>query len=237
MENNLDPTEISKFDEWAGEWWDLKGGFGLLHKINPYRVDFIDQRGRLDGKKVLDVGCGGGILSEGLARRGAIVTGIDMAEAPLGVAMRHARESRLEIEYRQVTVEAMAAECPGAFDVVTCMEMLEHVPDPASVVAACGRLVKPGGSVFFSTLNRTFKAWMLAIVGAEYILGLISRGTHQYKKLITPGELATWCENAGLMVVEKCGITYNPIFRTFRLTSRDLSINYMVHCRPSAAYR
>ena len=230
-QGKIDPSEISKFDGWAGEWWDTTGGFGLLHKMNPYRLDFIDARAHLEGKKVLDVGCGGGILSEGMARRGARVTGIDMAEAPLMVARRHCRENGLEIEYRQATAEALAMESPAAFDVVTCMELLEHVPDPPSVVNACARLAKPGGMVFFSTLNRTFKAWLLAIIGAEYIVGLVSRGTHQYRKLITPDEMASWCEGAGLSVAELCGITYNPLFRTFRLAARDLSINYMVYCR------
>lgn len=231
MEDNLDPAEISKFNALAEDWWNLKGGFGLLHKINPFRLDFIDTRARLDGKKVLDIGCGGGILSEGLARRGAHVTGIDMAENPLMTARRHAAENLLEINYRRISVEALSAERPGMFDVVTCMEMLEHIPNPSSVVNACAMLAKPGGSVFFSTLNRTFKAYALAIVGGEYILGLIARGTHKYSKLITPDELAAWCRGAGLAVSEQCGVIYQPLRRTFRLDPRDLSINYITYCR------
>lgn len=230
-QNNLDPAEIAKFDAWAGQWWDTGGGFGLLHKINPHRLDFIDARIGLEGKNVLDVGCGGGILSEGLAKRGARVTGIDMAAAPLAVARRHCLESGLEINYQQATAEALALESAAAFDVVTCLELLEHVPDPPSVVKACARLVKPGGGVFFSTMNRTVRAWLLAIIGAEYILGLIARGTHRYKMLIKPDELSAWCASAGLCGVEQCGVVYNPFFRTFRLAPGDLSINYMVYCR------
>ena len=230
MKKNMDPAEIAKFNAWADDWWDLEGGFRLLHKMNPIRLDFIDSRTPLSGKTVLDVGCGGGILSEGIARRGARVIGIDMAEGPLLTARGHAHKQLLEIEYRRIGVEDIAAEQPGTFDVVTCLELLEHVPEPASVIHACARLLKPGGSVFFSTMNRSFKALFMAIIGAEYILGLVARGTHRYRQLIRPDELTGWCREAGLAVVEKCGITYQPLRDSFRLDSEDLSINYIFYC-------
>ncbi|MCF7204008.1 bifunctional 2-polyprenyl-6-hydroxyphenol methylase/3-demethylubiquinol 3-O-methyltransferase UbiG [Pseudomonas oligotrophica] len=225
--SNVDHAEIAKFEALAHRWWDRESEFKPLHEINPLRVNWIDDHIRLAGKKVLDVGCGGGILSEAMARRGATVTGIDMGEAPLAVARLHQLESELEIDYRQTTAEAMAAECPGQFDVVTCLEMLEHVPDPASVIRACHALVKPGGQVFFSTINRNPKAYALAIVGAEYVLQLLPRGTHDYRKFIRPSELGAWSRATGLAVHEMIGLTYNPLTKQYKLTD-DVDVNYMV---------
>lgn len=205
--------------------------FKPLHDINPLRLDFIDARAGLAGKKVLDVGCGGGILSEAMARRGAKVTGIDLGEAPLGVARLHAEEQGVTIDYRNISVEALADEQAGQYDVVTCMEMLEHVPDPASVVRACAALVRQGGYVFFSTLNRTPKSYAFAILGAEYVLKLLPRGTHDYAKFIRPSEMASWNRNSGLEVREQIGLTYNPLTRRYRLTENDVSVNYMMYCR------
>ena len=228
---NVDPGEIAKFEALASRWWDPEGEFKPLHEINPLRLDFIDARAGLAGKRVVDVGCGGGILAEAMAHRGARVAGIDMGEAPLAVARLHAEESAVDVDYRCVSVEALAAEMPGEFDVVTCMEMLEHVPDPASVVRACAALVKPGGHLFFSTLNRNPKAYALAILGAEYVLRLLPRGTHDYAKFIRPAELAGWCRAAGLGVQEQSGLVYNPITRRYRLHPTDVSVNYLMHCR------
>jgi len=233
--DNVDPGEIAKFEALAGRWWDATGEFKPLHDINPLRLDFIDARAGLAGRRVLDVGCGGGILAEGMAHRGAEVTGIDLGEAPLGVARLHAEESGLAIEYRRVSVEALAEEAPGSFDVVTCLEMLEHVPDPSSVVRACATLVKPGGQVFFSTLNRNPKALALAVVGAEYLLRMLPRGTHDYAKFIRPAELAGWCRQAGLEVREQSGLVYNPLSRRYRLHPTDVSVNYLMHCRREEA--
>ncbi|WP_234272427.1 bifunctional 2-polyprenyl-6-hydroxyphenol methylase/3-demethylubiquinol 3-O-methyltransferase UbiG [Billgrantia zhangzhouensis] len=235
LHHNVDQGEIAKFEALASRWWDPHSEFKPLHDINPLRLDFIDARCGLAGRKVLDVGCGGGILAEAMAHRGARVTGIDMGEAPLGVARLHALESGVEVEYRQASAEAMAAEQPGEYDVVTCMEMLEHVPDPGSVIQACAALVKPGGHLFFSTINRNPKAYALAIVGAEYLLRMLPRGTHEYRKFIRPSELAGWCREHGLSVREQNGLTYNPLTRHYRLSSRDVSVNYMVHCRREPA--
>ena len=225
--SNVDHAEIAKFEALAHRWWDRDSEFKPLHEINPLRVNWIDERATLAGKKVLDVGCGGGILSESMARRGAQVTGIDMGEAPLSVARLHQLESELDIDYRQITAEALAAEQPGQYDVVTCLEMLEHVPDPASVIRACHALVKPGGQVFFSTINRNPKAYALAIVGAEYVLQLLPRGTHDYRKFIRPSELGAWCRETGLAMNDIVGLTYNPLTKQYKLTD-DADVNYMV---------
>lgn len=226
---NVDPAEIAKFDSLASRWWDPEGEFRPLHDMNPVRLDWIRERvGDLDGRRMLDVGCGGGILTEGLAREGAEVTGIDMAEAPLSVARLHLLESKLQVDYRQVSVEDLASEAPGSFDTVTCLEMLEHVPDPASVIAACRTLVKPGGDVIFSTINRNPKAFLLGIVGAEYIARLLPRGTHEYARFIRPSELEEWARNAGLQVQGMTGMLYNPLTRKFRL-GRDTDVNYLMH--------
>ncbi len=226
--HNVDQTEVNKFEQLASRWWDLESEFKPLHEINPLRLDYVDGFGPLDGKSVLDVGCGGGILSEGMASRGAKVTGIDMGEAPLEVARLHLLESGLDVEYRQTTAEAMAEEQPGAFDIVTCMEMLEHVPDPGSVVAACARLVKPGGMICFSTINRNPKSYLFAIVGAEYVLRMLPKGTHEYAKFIRPSELARWARDAGLEVEDLTGMTYNPLSRHYRLDANDVDVNYLV---------
>lgn len=227
---NVDHAEVAKFEALASRWWDKDSEFKPLHDINPLRLSFIDVRAELAGKRVIDVGCGGGILSEAMAHRGARVTGIDMGEAPLAVARLHLQESGVEVDYRQASAEEMAAEHPGEFDVVTCLEMLEHVPDPAAVVRACATLVKPGGQMFFSTINRNPKAYAFAILGAEYVLGLLPRGTHEYRKFIRPSELSSWCRATGLRVREQCGMTYNPLTHHYRLTPRDVSVNYLMHC-------
>ncbi len=227
---NIDPQEIAKFEELASRWWDPHSEFKPLHDINPLRLDFIDQRAALTGKSVVDVGCGGGILSESMAQRGAIVTGIDMGEAPLGVARLHQLESGVEVDYRQITAEELAAENPNAYDVVTCLEMLEHVPDPASVIQACADLVKPGGHVFFSTINRNPKAYMFAIVGAEYLLKLLPRGTHDYSKFIKPSEMESWIRQADLSLREITGMSYNPLSQSYSL-GHDVSVNYLLYCQ------
>ncbi|MGO2133248.1 MAG: bifunctional 2-polyprenyl-6-hydroxyphenol methylase/3-demethylubiquinol 3-O-methyltransferase UbiG [Halomonas sp.] len=228
---NVDTGEIAKFEALADRWWDPDGEFKPLHEINPLRLDFIDARAGLAGRRVIDVGCGGGILSESMAHRGADVTGIDLGEAPLAVARQHAEQAGVEVDYRCVSVEEMAAQHAGEFDVVTCLEMLEHVPDPASVVRACRQLVKPGGQVFFSTINRNPKAYALAIIGAEYVMGMLPKGTHDYSRFIRPSELAGWCRAANLEVCEQTGMTYNPLTRRFRLSPQDVSVNYLMHCR------
>lgn len=227
---NVDHAEIAKFEELAHRWWDPNSEFKPLHEINPLRLDYIDSRVGLAGKRVLDVGCGGGILSESMARRGAQVTGIDMGEAPLSVAQLHALESEIEVEYRKVPVEELAEEQPASFDAVTCMEMLEHVPDPASVVAACAKLVKPGGQVFFSTINRNPKAWLFAIAGAEYVLKLLPKGTHEFSKFIRPAELTGFCRHADLLVQDISGMSYNPFSKRYSL-GNDLDVNYLMHTR------
>ncbi len=227
---NADPAELQKFGALAHRWWDPQGDMRSLHDLNPLRLDWIDRLASLSGKRVLDVGCGGGILAESMAQRGARVTGIDLSSKPLRVAQLHALESGITVDYRETSAEALAAGSPAAFDVVTCMEMLEHVPDPGSVVAACGALVRAGGWVFFSTINRNPKAFLLAIVGAEYLLRLLPRGTHEYEKLIRPSELAAMAQAAGLELVEILGLTYNPLTRRFAL-GRDTDVNYLVACR------
>lgn len=228
---NVDPAELAKFSELAHRWWDTESEFRPLHEINPLRLGWIDSIAPLHGRRVLDVGCGGGILADAMARRGAEVTGIDLATKSLKVAQLHALETGTpNIQYREVSVEALAEESPAAFDVVTCMEMLEHVPDPVSVVQACSQLVKPGGWVFFSTIHRNAKAFLLAIVGAEYVLGMLPRGTHEYAKLIKPSELATACRSAHLDVQHSRGMEYNPLTRRYAL-SADTSVNYLLACR------
>ena len=229
--HNVDQSEISKFEALAARWWDPHSEFKPLHDINPLRLDYIDQRVGLEGKEVLDVGCGGGILSESMALRGASVTGIDMGAMPLRVAELHTLESGVEVSYRQVPVETLALERPDSFDLVTCMEMLEHVPDPSSVVAACARLVRPGGFVFFSTINRNPKSYLLAIIGAEYVLRMLPRGTHDYARFIRPSELDGWIRGAGLQTNQITGMTFNPLTGIYRLTERDLDVNYLIACR------
>lgn len=225
---NVDPLEIAKFEELASKWWDKNSEFKPLHDINPLRLGFIDQIGRLAGKKVLDVGCGGGILAESMAQRGAEVTGIDMGAAPLKIAKLHGLESGVNVTYKQIPVEDLAAEQPESFDVVTCMEMLEHVPDPSSIVNACAKLCKPGGFVFFSTLNRNPKSYLFAILGAEKLLKLVPEGTHDFKKFIRPSELGNWIRKSGLKHIDINGMTYNPLTKTYSLSKTDVDVNYMI---------
>ncbi|HYD33617.1 MAG TPA: bifunctional 2-polyprenyl-6-hydroxyphenol methylase/3-demethylubiquinol 3-O-methyltransferase UbiG, partial [Methylophilaceae bacterium] len=217
-----------KFADLAHRWWDPTSEFKPLHEINPLRLDLIDRIATLQGKRVLDVGCGGGILSESMSLKGAQVTGIDLGAKALKVAQLHSLESGVQVDYRLVSVEALASEIPASFDVVTCMEMLEHVPDPAAIVESCSKLLKPGGTVFFSTINRNPKAYLYAVVGAEYLLNLLPRGTHEYEKFIKPSELASWCRQAGLSDFHFKGMTYNPITRHYRLND-DVSVNYILH--------
>ena len=225
---NIDHNEIAKFEALATRWWDPESEFRTLHQINPLRLEFINERAPLEGKKVLDVGCGGGILSESMATRGARVTGIDMGEKPLAVAKLHLKESGLEVDYRQTTAEALAIEEPKSFDIITCMEMVEHVPDPASVINACSRLVRPGGELFFSTINRTPKAWLFAIVGAEYLLNILPKGTHTYEKFIRPSELEKWARESGLVSKEITGMHYNPFTDHYWLAP-GVEVNYLLH--------
>ncbi len=225
--SNADPIELEKFSQLAHKWWDPNSEFKPLHEINPLRLAYIDRIASLAGKTALDVGCGGGILSEALADAGATVTGIDLADKSLSVAKLHLLESGKKVDYRKVAAEVLAEERPAHYDVVTCMEMLEHVPDPAVIVAACAKLVKPGGHVFFSTLNRNPKSYLFAIIGAEYVLNLLPRGTHDYAKFIKPSELAQWCRNAGLEVTEVTGMSYNPLDKSYSL-GRDTSVNYLL---------
>ena len=227
---NLDPAELSKFEELASRWWDENSEFKPLHQINPLRIDFINRRSPLSGLKVLDVGCGGGLLSEGMAALGADVTGIDMGDAPLSVAKLHLLESGLKVDYQKSTAEDFAKNHAHAFDVITCLEMLEHVPQPASVVEACAQMVKPDGHVYFSTINRNPKSWLFAVVGAEYILNLLPKGTHDYDKFIQPSELAAWSRQAGLHVSESTGLHYNPFTQHYRL-GPGLDVNYLFHTR------
>ncbi|MCG7898017.1 MAG: bifunctional 2-polyprenyl-6-hydroxyphenol methylase/3-demethylubiquinol 3-O-methyltransferase UbiG [Candidatus Thiodiazotropha lotti] len=224
---NVDHSEVSKFEELASRWWDPHSEFKPLHEINPLRLDYIKGFTSLEGKEVLDVGCGGGILSESLAACGAKVTGIDMGEAPLQVARLHLLESGLEVNYERIPVERLAEERPASFDVITCMEMLEHVPDPASVVSACAKLVRPGGQLFFSTINRNPKSYLFAIVGAEYLLQLLPKGTHDYAKFIRPSELNAWTREAGLDSLDIKGLSYNPLTQHYRVGD-DVDVNYMV---------
>ena len=228
---NVDHQEIAKFEAVASRWWDLEGEFKPLHQVNPLRLEWIQRHSEgLFGKQILDVGCGGGILSESMARQGAHVLGLDMGKEPLQVARLHALESGVEVTYRQGTVEALAEELPGRFDVVTCMEMLEHVPDPASVVRACARLAKPGGQLFFSTINRNAKSWLLMILGAEQLLRLVPKGTHDHAKFIQPAELSRYAEQGGLLLQHMSGVRYNPLLGQFSL-SQDVDVNYMLHCQ------
>ena len=231
MTINFDPAELARFDAIAARWWDPQGEMAPLHVINPLRTRYIEKAaGGLQGRQVVDIGCGAGLLSEALAARGARVLGIDLAPEVLEAARRHLEISKAGVEYRSIAAEMLAEERPAAFDLVTCLEMLEHVPDPASVVAAAARLVKPGGTVVFSTINRNPKAYALAIVAAEYLLNLVARGTHEYAKLIRPSELDRWARAAGLEVVEIRGMTYNPLLRSAKL-SDDCDVNYLMHCR------
>ena len=227
---NVDPAEIEKFQAIASRWWDPNSEFKPLHDINPLRLDYIEQQaGGLQGRKVVDIGCGGGLLSEGMAARGAEVTGIDLAEQSLDVARLHLHESGLEVDYRHISAEDFAAQNPTDFDVVTCLEMLEHVPDPQSIVQAAATLLKPGGTLVLSTLNRHPKAFLLAIVGAEYLLKMLPRGTHEYARFIKPSELAQAARNAGLRVTDVSGMSYNPLTRQYRL-GRDVDVNYLMTC-------
>lgn len=234
-EHNVDAAEVAKFDALASRWWDTSGEFAALHEINPLRLGYLKRRTELRGRRVLDVGCGGGILTEALAAAGAEVTGIDAAEGALRVARLHREESGVEVTYEQATAERFADLHPGEFDVVTCLEMLEHVPSPRSVVSACGRLVRPGGDVFFSTINRNPKAFFLAIVGAEYLLRLLPTGTHEYEKFIRPSELEEWARHSGLRLADSIGMHFNPVTREYRL-GPGLDVNYLMHCqRPENA--
>ena len=227
---NVDASEVAKFEKLAHRWWDPQSEFKPLHEINPLRLGYIEEHaGSLNGKRIVDIGCGGGILSESMAVKGADVLGIDMGETPLSVAKLHKLESGVELEYRQCTAESLAEEMPHSFDVVTCMEMLEHVPDPASVIKACATLVKPGGKVFFSTINRNMKAYLFAIVGAEYVLQMLPKGTHDYAKFIRPSEMEAWARDAELKFTNMVGMTYNPLTKNYALGS-DVNVNYLVCC-------
>lgn len=224
---NIDGNEIHKFEEQAASWWDKEGEFKGLHDINPLRLAYIAERAALAGKRVIDVGCGGGILAEAMAQHGARVTGIDAGDAPLAVARSHAEASGLKIIYRRTTAEELAQLSPGSFDVATCMELLEHVPDPPSVVRACGQLVKPGGTVFFGTLNRTLRSFLLAIIAAEYILGIVKRGTHAHRRFVKPTEIDRWAANAGLLHQDLTGLHYNPVFKQMGLGG-STAVNYLM---------
>ncbi|MBC6428479.1 MAG: bifunctional 2-polyprenyl-6-hydroxyphenol methylase/3-demethylubiquinol 3-O-methyltransferase UbiG [Cellvibrionales bacterium] len=226
---NIDPDEIARFESLAARWWDPAGEFKPLHRMNPVRTDYINRRSPVAELRYLDVGCGGGLLTEAMGALGAQVTGIDMGTAPLAVARLHAEQSGLQIDYRQNTAEALAKESPATYEVVSCLEMLEHVPDPQSVIHACAQLTTPGGNLYFSTLNRNLKSFLLAIVGAEYIARLLPRGTHQYRKFIRPSELCRCIRQAGLEVRETTGMLYNPLNGTFRLSKRNLDVNYIIH--------
>ena len=228
---NVDQAEIAKFEALASRWWDKTSEFKPLHDINPLRANFIDQRAAVAEKKLVDIGCGGGILSEAIAQRGAIVTGIDMGDAPLGVAKLHMRESGVKIEYIKSTAEDLAQQRKGQYDVVTCLEMLEHVPTPSSIIRACAELVRPGGHLFFSTINRNPKSYLFAIIGAEYALKLLPKGTHEYGKFIRPSEMSAWIRQAGLVLEEITGMTYNPITKHYKLDPNDVSVNYLVHAQ------
>lgn len=234
MTANVDPAELEKFSELAHRWWDPQSEFRPLHEINPLRLAYIDRIAALHDKTVLDVGCGGGILAEAMAASGAHVTGIDLADKPLKVAQLHLLESGHQVDYRRIAVEELAREAPGSFDVVTCMEMLEHVPDPAAVVGACATLLKPGGHAFFATLNRNPKSYLFAIIGAEYVLGLLPRGTHDYARFIKPSELSADCRHSGLDTIDLIGMTYNPFTRVYALEA-DTDVNYILATRKPAA--
>ena len=225
---NADQNELDKFSQLAHRWWDPNSEFKPLHEINPLRLEWINDHAGISGKEVLDIGCGGGILSESMAQRGALVTGIDLSDKALGVARLHLLESGNKVDYQKISAEELAAQTPGRFDLVTCMEMLEHVPNPASTISACAALVKPGGHVFFSTLNRNPKAYLFAVIGAEYVLKMLPRGTHEYEKFIKPSELSRWAKSVGLEPDELIGMSYNPFTQRYRL-GRDTDINYLLH--------
>jgi 2-polyprenyl-6-hydroxyphenyl methylase/3-demethylubiquinone-9 3-methyltransferase len=231
---NVDPHEIAKFEALASQWWDRSGEFRPLHEINPLRANYIDEHSPVAGRLLVDVGCGGGILAEAMAQRGAKVTGIDMGEAPLSVAKMHQLESGVAVEYHQSTAEQLAADKGESYDIVCCLEMLEHVPEPADVITACADLTKPGGALYFSTINRNPKSFAFAIVGAEHILKLLPAGTHEYARFIKPSELAGWLRSAGLELEGMTGLTYNPLTRNYRLNESDVSVNYMVRARKPA---
>ena len=231
---NVDAAEIAKFEALASRWWDRNSEFKALHDINPLRANWIDQLSPVAEKSLLDVGCGGGILCEAMAQRGAEVKGIDMGETPLQIARLHSLESSVDVDYQQITAEQLAEQTPESYDVVTCMEMLEHVPDPSSIIEACMRLVKPGGDVYFSTINRNPKSFLFAIVGAEYVLNMLPRGTHTYSSFIRPSELTRWAREAGLEVTEMTGMVYNPLSKKYSLNERDVSINYLLHASKPA---
>jgi len=231
---NVDPNEIRKFEELASRWWDRNSEFKPLHDINPLRANWIDSLAPVAEQRMLDVGCGGGILCEALAQRGATVTGIDMGEAPLAVGNLHSLESGVSVTYEQSTAEDYATSHAEAFDTVTCLEMLEHVPDPSSVVAACAAMTKPGGTLFFSTINRNPKSYLLAIIGVEYVLRMLPKGTHEYSKFIRPSELGQWIRDAGLEIDQMTGLLYNPITKTYKLDERDVDVNYMICARKPA---
>jgi len=228
--DNIDPVEVDKFDQLASRWWDPDSEFWPLHRMNPTRIDWLDERVGLQGKRVLDVGCGGGLLSEAMAACGAEVTGIDLAEAPLAVARLHLHESGQQVDYRQIAAEELAESEVGRYDLVTCMELLEHVPQPDSTVRACSRLLRPGGKAAFSTINRTPQAWLFAIVGAEYVLNMLPRGTHRFNRFIRPSEMAGWCRSAHLEMLEVSGMRFNPLTRQFRVAP-PVDINYMALCQ------
>lgn len=225
---NVDPAEIAKFEELASRWWDRNSEFKPLHDINPLRANYIDEHSPVAGQRLIDVGCGGGILAEAMAQRGAQVTGIDMGEAPLSVARLHLLESGAEVDYRRATAEQLAAEEPQSYDIVCCLEMLEHVPEPGDVIQACADLARPGASLYFSTINRNPKSYAFAIIGAEHLLRLLPVGTHEYAKFIKPSELAAWIRQAGLVLEDITGLTYNPLSKRYRLNPRDVDVNYMV---------
>jgi 2-polyprenyl-6-hydroxyphenyl methylase/3-demethylubiquinone-9 3-methyltransferase len=231
---NVDAAEIAKFEALASRWWDPTSEFRPLHDINPLRANWIDKLSPVSGTRLVDIGCGGGLLTEAMAWRGANVTGIDMGEAPLSVARIHQLESQLDIRYLQTTAETLASEEPESFEVVTCLEMLEHVPDPASVIQACADLAKPGANLYFSTINRNPKAFVFAIVGAEYVLNLLPKGTHEYGKFIKPSEMSRWIRAAGLLPQEMTGLTYNPLTKHYRLVTEDVSVNYMIRATKPA---
>lgn len=231
---NVDSGEIAKFERLASRWWDPHGEFKPLHQMNPVRANYIDLHAQVAEKRLLDIGCGGGLLSEAMAQRGADVTAIDMGEAPLEVARLHAQQSQLNIDYQQASAEVFALQHQQDFEVITCLEMLEHVPDPESVIRACASMLKPGGHAFFSTINRTPKAYALTVLGAEYLLRWLPKGTHEYKKFIRPSELARWARSAGLNVREVSGISYNPFSKNFAINPRDVDANYIMHCHKPA---
>lgn len=231
--NNVDPNEIKKFEDLASRWWDPESEFQPLHAINPLRTEYINLHSPVKGLKVLDVGCGGGLISEAMSAFGAQVTGIDMGEAPLSVAELHLLESGEQVEYIKITAEELAEQRPEQYDIVTCLEMLEHVPDPSLVIEACAKMVKPGGDVYFSTINRNAKAWLMAIVGAEYVLNMLPKGTHEYNKLIKPSELSEYARHSGLQLQRMIGLHFNPLTKIYKLAP-GVDVNYMIHCTKPA---